>query len=86
MKTLITKFGDNKIFDYINSNQVIAFPTETVYGIGANGLDKDAVEKIYIAKGRKSETGPAKGYCSTQEHCTNYDETCWLMHAEGRIV
>jgi L-threonylcarbamoyladenylate synthase len=30
----------------------VAFPTETVYGLGANGLDPVAVEKIYEAKGR----------------------------------
>jgi L-threonylcarbamoyladenylate synthase len=30
----------------------VAFPTETVYGLGANGLDPSAVERIYKAKGR----------------------------------
>lgn len=30
----------------------IAFPTETVYGLGANGLDANAVAKIFAAKGR----------------------------------
>ncbi len=30
----------------------MAFPTETVYGLGANALDPAAIEKIYIAKGR----------------------------------
>lgn len=33
----------------------VAFPTETVYGLGANALDADAVAKIYIAKGRPSD-------------------------------
>lgn len=33
----------------------VAFPTETVYGLGANGLDPQAIEKIYIAKGRPSD-------------------------------
>lgn len=31
---------------------LVAFPTETVYGLGANALDPDAVERIYAAKGR----------------------------------
>jgi L-threonylcarbamoyladenylate synthase len=31
---------------------LVAFPTETVYGLGANALDATAVEKIYVAKGR----------------------------------
>ncbi len=33
---------------------LVAFPTETVYGLGANALDSAAVEKIYLAKGRPS--------------------------------
>lgn len=33
----------------------VAFPTETVYGLGANGLDPKAVKKIYEAKGRPSD-------------------------------
>ena len=34
---------------------LIAFPTETVYGLGANGLDEEAVSKVYKAKGRPSD-------------------------------
>ena len=34
---------------------LVLFPTETVYGIGANGLNEIAVKKIYIAKGRSSD-------------------------------
>ena len=34
---------------------LVAFPTETVYGLGGNGLDNSACEKIYIAKGRPSD-------------------------------
>ncbi len=33
----------------------VVFPTETVYGLGANGLDANAVKKIFIAKGRPSD-------------------------------
>jgi len=36
----------------IASGHLVAFPTETVYGLGANGLDPSAVEKIYQAKRR----------------------------------
>jgi L-threonylcarbamoyladenylate synthase len=32
--------------------KLVAFPTETVYGLGANALDAQAVERIFIAKGR----------------------------------
>jgi tRNA threonylcarbamoyl adenosine modification protein (Sua5/YciO/YrdC/YwlC family) len=34
---------------------VVAFPTETVYGLGANALDPKAVAKIFVAKGRPSD-------------------------------
>lgn len=34
---------------------LVAFPTETVYGLGANALDADASAKIYAAKGRPSD-------------------------------
>jgi L-threonylcarbamoyladenylate synthase len=36
----------------IRSGELVAFPTETVYGLGANALDAAAIEKIYTAKGR----------------------------------
>lgn len=38
----------------IRAGELVAFPTETVYGLGANALDGEAVKKIYIAKGRPS--------------------------------
>lgn len=34
---------------------VVAFPTETVYGLGADGLNPEAVEKVYEAKGRPAD-------------------------------
>ena len=34
---------------------LVAIPTETVYGLGANGLDPEAVAKIFIAKGRPQD-------------------------------
>ncbi|MED4534499.1 L-threonylcarbamoyladenylate synthase [Metabacillus fastidiosus] len=39
----------------IIDNEVIAFPTETVYGLGANAQSDEAVKKIYEAKGRPSD-------------------------------
>ncbi|MGB9792198.1 MAG: L-threonylcarbamoyladenylate synthase, partial [Thermacetogeniaceae bacterium] len=36
----------------IRKGGTVAFPTETVYGLGANGLDPAAVEGIFRAKGR----------------------------------
>lgn len=39
----------------IRSGDVVAFPTETVYGLGANALDSKSVRKIFAAKGRPSD-------------------------------
>ena len=39
----------------LRSGGLVAFPTETVYGLGANGLDADACARIYEAKGRPSD-------------------------------
>lgn len=39
----------------IKSGGLVVFPTETVYGLGANALDAQAVKKIFIAKGRPSD-------------------------------
>jgi L-threonylcarbamoyladenylate synthase len=37
---------------FIREGKLVAFPTETVYGLGANALDAAAVERIFAAKGR----------------------------------
>ncbi|MDR1733142.1 MAG: threonylcarbamoyl-AMP synthase [Synergistaceae bacterium] len=39
----------------LREGRLVAFPTETVYGLGANGLDPEAVKKIFLAKGRPSD-------------------------------
>ncbi len=39
----------------LKSGGLVAFPTETVYGLGADALNTEAAEKIYAAKGRPSD-------------------------------
>ena len=39
----------------IKEGGLVAFPTETVYGLGANGLDGEAVARIFEAKGRPQD-------------------------------
>ncbi|BEP30252.1 L-threonylcarbamoyladenylate synthase [Helicovermis profundi] len=39
----------------LTNGEVVAFPTETVYGLGANALDESAIKKIFLAKGRPSD-------------------------------
>ena len=63
MNTIIRKTDKNKI-DYdaikeageiLKKGGLVAFPTETVYGLGANALDEKAAMKTYAAKGRPSD-------------------------------
>lgn len=44
-----------KAGELIKRGELVAFPTETVYGLGANALDSEAVKKIFFAKGRPSD-------------------------------
>lgn len=39
----------------LRRNEVVAFPTETVYGLGANALSDEAIGKIFTAKGRPAD-------------------------------
>ena len=54
MKTLLTT-SFRKAAGFILQNDVVAFPTETVYGLGANACNAEAVKKIFAAKGRPSD-------------------------------
>lgn len=50
--------GDEPLLDAalaLRAGQVVAFPTETVYGLGADAMNEDAVRAIYSAKGRPSD-------------------------------
>lgn len=40
---------------FLQNNEVVAFPTETVYGLGGNATSTEAVEKIFNAKGRPGD-------------------------------
>ncbi len=61
---------------------LVAFPTETVYGLGANALDENAVQKIFTAKGRPSED-PLIIHLSSVEQlpqvCATVPETAQLL-------
>ena len=47
--------GIQKAVQLIESGEVVAFPTETVYGLGANALSEEAVKRIFTAKGRPKD-------------------------------
>ena len=55
MKTEVLEINENslkKAGELIRNGEVVAFPTETVYGLGANVFNEDAVKKIFEAKNR----------------------------------
>lgn len=45
----------NIVCQSIKDGKIVVFPTETVYGIGANAFDKEAVNKIFVAKNRPTD-------------------------------
>lgn len=53
--------------ELIRVGRLVAFPTETVYGLGANGLDAEAVAGIYVAKGRPARNPIILHVASTEE-------------------
>ena len=65
MKTEVIKINRKQIDKYnkemqhagelISNGELVAFPTETVYGLGGDALAPDAAKKIYAAKGRPSD-------------------------------
>lgn len=58
MKTVFLSDDENdikKAGEIISKGGLVAFPTETVYGLGADGLNENAVSKIFAAKGRPGD-------------------------------
>ncbi|MEG1501217.1 MAG: L-threonylcarbamoyladenylate synthase, partial [Clostridiales bacterium] len=63
MKTIIRKIDQDNIDPkaiaeaaaFLQLGETVAFPTETVYGLGADALNPQAVDKIFAAKGRPGD-------------------------------
>lgn len=58
METLIKKIDERSLKyadELISSGELVAFPTETVYGLGALATDDAAIKKVYAVKGRPSD-------------------------------
>lgn len=65
--------------DIIKSGGLVAFPTETVYGLGADATDKKAAKKIYAAKGRPSDN-PLIIHISRPSEAESYAYTSSLYY------
>jgi len=55
IKNFADKEAINKAVEYLKEGKVIAYPTETVYGLGCDATDSKAVDKIYKIKGKSEK-------------------------------
>ncbi len=89
METKIVHISPDRVAEYekelteaaeiIKRGGLVAFPTETVYGLGANALDEKAAEKIYSAKGRPSDN-PLIIHIADK---SDYRKYCEIENEEG---
>lgn len=63
----------------IKNGGLVAFPTETVYGLGGDATDEDAAKKIYAAKGRPSDN-PLIIHIASPEDAEKYAHTSELYY------
>lgn len=68
--------------EIIRNGGLLGIPTETVYGLGANGLDPDAVLKIFEAKGRPQDNPlilHVSGSEQVETFCHDVPDTAWIL-------
>ena len=86
MKTLQLNANDSQTpavaAEIIRKGGLVAVPTETVYGLGANGLDPEAVAKIFVAKGRPQDNPLILHVADAEEirrFCHSIPESAWRL-------
>ena len=87
MKTEVIKITDpdqqtaalTRASDILRQGGLVVFPTETVYGLGGDGTDASAAQKIYAAKGRPSDN-PLIIHIAKPEDAEEYALTCPLYY------
>ena len=65
--------------ELLKKGGLVAFPTETVYGLGGNGLDASSSAKIYSAKGRPTDN-PLILHLSSAQEAERYAVTCPMYY------
>ena len=68
--------------ELIKSGELVAIPTETVYGLGADGLNPDAVAKIFLAKGRPQDNPlilHIADAADMEKFCHNIPDTAYAL-------
>lgn len=71
------------VCNLIKNGELVIFPTETVYGIGANALDQIAVGKIFMAKGKPADT-PLILHLADRRKINEYVEN--ITHMEQKLI
>ncbi len=74
--------------ELLRRGELVAFPTETVYGLGANALDSAAVREIFAAKGRPADNplivfgigNSLRRYAM----CRPWRKSSWMPSGRGR--
>ena len=86
MKTVLFPADDPqtpiKAAEIIRSGGLVAIPTETVYGLGANAMDEAAVAKIFVAKGRPQDNPLIIHISCVEElerYCHDIPQTAYLL-------
>ena len=86
MKTLYLPAAEEKTpqiaADIIKTGGLVAIPTETVYGLGANGMDETAVAKIFEAKGRPQDNPLILHICGAEQielFCHDVPKDAYLL-------
>ena len=67
----LTSNDIEKAAELLRAGKLVGIPTETVYGLGANGLDPDAVARIFAAKGRPQDN-PLILHIPSADHLARY--------------
>jgi tRNA threonylcarbamoyl adenosine modification protein (Sua5/YciO/YrdC/YwlC family) len=60
-----------QVVDFVRQGELIAYPTDTVYAVGCDLLDKRAIERVYALKGRPSSR-PMSLLCADLRHAAEY--------------
>ncbi len=88
----ITQGQINLIIDYLKRGQVLAYPTDTVYGLGCDALNAEAIKRINKIKGEKrakplliliSDFEMLKKYCFLNLEQMDYLEKIWPASPAG---
>ncbi|MEX0747108.1 MAG: L-threonylcarbamoyladenylate synthase [Rhodothermales bacterium] len=73
MKTLVTD-SPEEAASFVRSGEIVAFPTETVYGLGGDATSEEVVRKIFAAKMRPSDN-PLIVHISTRDQVSDLTES-----------